>query len=120
MPAATFNFIDKYRIEQGVYREQPFVWKDSNGVAVNLTGYTARMQLRRSVSADEVYLSLTTVNGGIVIDPLVGKVTVIFKETDTQGVTWAGGVYDLELVDSTGKPMRFIEGEFELSKEVTR
>lgn len=120
MPAATFNFVDNYRIEQGVYREQPFIWKDSNGVAVNLTGYTARMQLRKSVSASDILLSLTTVNGGIVIDPLLGKITIIFKETDTQGVKWTGGVYDLELIDSSGKPMRFIEGSFEMSKEVTR
>lgn len=119
MPAANFNFVDKYRIEQGVYREQSFVWKAS-GVAVNLTGYTARMQLRKSVSASDILLSLTTVNGGIVIDPLVGKVTVIFNESDTQGVSWASGVYDIELVNPSGKPMRFIEGEFELSKEVTR
>ena len=120
MPAATFNFVGKYRIEQGVYREQPFIWKDSNGVAVNLTGYTARMELRRSVTAADVLLSLTNVNGGISIDPLLGKVIVIFKESDTQGVPWTGGVYDLELVNPSGKPMRFIEGEFEVSKEVTR
>jgi uncharacterized membrane protein YeiH len=120
MPATTFNFVDNYRIEQGVYREQSFAWKDSNGVAVNLTGYTARMHLRKSVSAADILLNLTTVNGGIVIDPMAGKITVIFKETDTQGVTWTGGVYDLELVDSSGKTMRFIEGEFALSKEVTR
>nr|WP_314859328.1 hypothetical protein [uncultured Undibacterium sp.] len=120
MPAATFDFFDKYRLEQGVYRAQIFRWTDSTGAAVNLTGYTARMQLRKSVSNSEVLLELTTVNGGISITPDTGTVTVIFKDTDTVGAAWVSGVYDLELVDSTGKPTRLIEGAFELSKEVTR
>ena len=35
-------------IEQGATFRLSLVWKDSSNVPVNLTGYTARMQVRRS------------------------------------------------------------------------
>lgn len=120
MPATTFDFTDRYRIEQGVYREQQLVWKDVTGAPVNLTGYTARMQLRKSKAAPDKLLELTTVNGGIVINAVAGSITMIFRETDTAGVPWRGGVYDLELVDARGRTTRLIEGNFEVSAEVTR
>jgi len=119
MPATTFDFTDDYRIEQGVYRAQVFVWK-SNGTPINLTGYSARMQMRASVASETILLELTTTNGGIVLGGSAGTVTVVFKDTDTVGVDWKSGVYDLELVNTSNQPMRFLEGTFELSKEVTR
>jgi hypothetical protein len=33
-------------VEQGAYWDQPLLWKDSNGDPVDLTGYTADMQVR--------------------------------------------------------------------------
>lgn len=120
MPAATFNFIDDFRIEQGAYREQSFIWKDNLGVPIDMTGYTARMQLRKSVTSSTVILSLTTENGGILIDALNGKITLVFKEIDTSGKKITDGVYDLELINVAGNTSRFLEGSFEISPEVTR
>ena len=120
MPAASFDFTDNFRIEQGVYREQQFVWRTDVGAPVPLVGFTARMQLRKSKPATDVLLELSTANGGIAIDGANGAVTVIFKETDTIGVPWRGGVYDLELTSPDNKTIRFIEGSFEVSAEVTR
>ena len=46
MAAAQYDIL----IEQGATFSRTFVWKDSSEVAVDLTGYTARMQIRKTKS----------------------------------------------------------------------
>ncbi len=116
MPAATYNF----KIEQGTTLLKPVVWKDSNGAPVNLTGYTAKMQIRASAYSDEVLLELSTTNGRITLDAVAGKVTLIFSPTITSAINWRRGKYDLELTAANGTVTRLIEGEITVSQEVTR
>ncbi len=86
---------------------------------MDLTGCTARAQFRAEVDSDEVLLSLTTENGGIEIDPQ-GLVVLVFKDTDTDGAEWRNSVFDVEVVFSTGDPIRFVEGPAKLDPNVTR
>ena len=116
MSAATYNF----EIEQGTSLIKSIVWKDSNGVVVNLTGYTARMQIRETVDSDAVLLELSTDNGNITITPTQGKITLEFSPTDTSGEWWTRGRYDLELTSGSDFVTRLLKGKVTLSKEVTR
>jgi hypothetical protein len=116
MAAATYNF----DIEQGATLRKPIVWKDSTNAVVNLTGYTAKMQVRRSAASDEVLLELSSANGKIAITPLQGKVELIFSAATTEAVDWRRGKYDLELTSADGTVTRLIEGEITVSREVTR
>jgi hypothetical protein len=114
MAAVTHDFL----IEQGATKTLRFIWKDSEGVPVDLTSYTARMQLRRTVSSDTVVAELTTENGGIVLGGTDGTVDVEFSAELTAGLS-KDGVYDLEL-ESAGVVTRLVQGNFTLSREVTR
>lgn len=116
MAAATYNF----QIEQGATLLKPIVWKDSTGAAVNLTGYTARMQVRQNASAEEVLLELSTANSKISITPLTGTITMIFSAATTAAIDWKRGKYDLELISPDGTVTRLIEGEITVSREITR
>lgn len=87
---------------------------------VDLTGYTARMQVRASAAADAVLLDLTTENGGITLGTTDGTVTCTATATQTAALTFGTGVYDLELVDGSGVVTRLAEGSVCLSREVTR
>lgn len=114
MPAAIYNF----EIEQGTDYDKPTVWKDSTGNPVNLTGYTARMQLRPSVSSETILLELTTENGGITLGGATGEITLHFTESNTSPLV-KGGVYDLEMIIG-GKVKRLVQGTITVSREVTR
>ena len=114
MPAAIYDF----EIEQGTTLNKGLVWKDSTGALVDLSGYTARMQLRPSVSSDTVLLELTTENGGITLGGATGEIFLHFTEANTSPLT-KGGVYDLEVIIG-GKVKRLIQGAISISKEVTR
>lgn len=116
MAAATYDF----EIEQGSTLLKPIVWKDSTGAPVNLTGYTAKMQIRQSVASTDVLLEMSTVNGKISITPLTGTITLIFSAATTAAITWKRGKYDLELTSTDGAVTRLIEGQISVSQEITR
>jgi hypothetical protein len=107
-------------ILQGETYTKQFIWKDSAGTEVNLTGYTARMQVRQSKASDDVLLELTTANGRISLGGAAGTIDLNLSATVTAAITWKRGLYDLELVASNGVVRRLLEGEVTVSKEVTR
>lgn len=88
----------------------------------NLAGYTARMQVRRTVDSSTVLVSLTTENGRILINPLPADeniIKVFMTDEVTSGIA-QGGVYDLEIESADGMVSRVLQGNFTLSPEVTR
>lgn len=112
--AGIYNFT----LDQGSTWTLQIVYKDSNGAAVNLTGYTAEMQVRRKFDSDNPVLTLSTSNGGITIVPLTGTLNLI--ATDEQADIDPGlYVYDLEL-SIGGVRTRLIQGTVTVSGEVTR
>lgn len=116
MPAATYDF----EIEQGATFSLSFRWKDDAGVPIPLTGYTARMQVRASVSAPVPLLELSVANGRLVIDAPAGRVTIALDPATTAAMAWKRGVYDLELVSPAGDVVRLVSGAVTVSREVTR
>jgi hypothetical protein len=117
MAASKYNI----RIEQGATFALPITWRAGNpAVAVNLTGCTARMHVRRALSASEILLSLTTENGRIVLGGLAGTVVLALTAAETAAIDWAHGVYDLEIVFGTGVVRRLLVGNVSVSREVTR
>lgn len=116
MPAASYDF----EIEQGATLLKPIVWKDSTGAAFNLTGYTAKMQVRQSAASPDVLLEMSTTNSRITLTPGTGTITLVFSATLTSSITWTRGKYDLELTAPNGTVTRLIEGQISVSKEITR
>lgn len=89
-------------------------------VAVNLTGYTARAQLRNRVGGT-VWLSLTSGDGIVLTSG--GDITVTIAAADTEPAAWNNyrtGVWDLELISAGGTVTRFAEGTVTISHDVTR
>lgn len=114
MAAGNYDFT----IEQGATLKTDFIWKDETGSVVDLTGGTARMQIRPSLSSETIVLELTTENGGLVIGGETGKVTMNISASQSSAIT-RGGVYDLEVV--VGPVVtRLLQGVVSISKEVTR
>lgn len=116
MPAAAYDLM----IEQGATFNQTVTWKDSTGAAVDLTGYSARMQFRPSVNAPTVYFSATSSDGRIVLGGTAGTITINISAVETTAFTFVSAVYDLELQSASGVVTRLLEGGVAVSREVTR
>lgn len=86
---------------------------------VNLSGYTARMQVRPKVSSDTVLLELNTANGGILLDTSLYTITIVATDTQTKDLTFSSAVYSLEMVKA-GEVKQLITGNVILNKEITR
>ncbi len=115
MAAGTLNFT----IEQGATFNLLLTW-EIDGTPVNITNWTARLAARVDVEDSEVILSLTTSNGGITLGGAAG--TISLNQTATQTALLPAGtyVYDLELVSAVGAVTRLVQGELNISPEVTR
>ena len=112
--AGAYNFT----IEQGATFNLLMTWRIDN-VAVNLTGYTARLQARIDVDEPNTILSLTT-GAGITLGGAAGTITLDQTATQTALLPKGEYVYDLELQSSGGIVTRLLQGELNISAEVTR
>jgi hypothetical protein len=113
--AQTYNTV----IDQGADWFMNATWEDSAGNPINVTGYTAALQLRTSPLARTYVLSLNTTNGGIVVDGPNGLFTVHATATQTADIAPGRYSYDLE-IDSGTVVTRLIQGTIEVSANTTR
>lgn len=105
---------------QGASFDYTLTWQTA-GTPVNLSGYTARMQVRDGYDGGSAIVSLVS-GTGITLGGTAGTILVALTATETAAIdaTPSGQyVYDLELV--TGSTVtRLVEGNFLVSPEVTR
>jgi hypothetical protein len=103
-------------IQKGAtYKPRSIFW-----VGVDLTGCTARMQVRETVTSTVLLLDLTTANGRIIITPLTSKIQILVDVITTTALLTLGGVYDLEIVFPDTTVTRLVEGKLAFIDEVTR
>ena len=117
-------------VDQGATWRGQLDWTDESEVAVDLTGYSARMQVRRRVTDTSALLELTTTNGRITLytgslpggsDPynILLEVDADVMEdlpATPQDRRW---FYDLEMVNGS-EVTRLLQGRFIVNPEVTR
>jgi len=117
MAAGTYNI----EIEQGASFSRTITYQDSAGSAVDITGYTIRMQARETVNSSTAYIDINTTDGGVVItDAAAGEFKLTLTAAQTSAITVERGVYDLEVVDVSGNVTRLLQGSVVLDREITR
>lgn len=104
--------------------EQPDIANDPTGetfIPFDLSGYTARMQIRRTIESDTAMISLTTENGGIDVIPetAVNEIKLLITAANTATLA-TSGVYDLEIIDNLGNVSKVVRGNMTLIPEVTK
>lgn len=103
------------KLRQGATFNRVFTWA-IDGEPVNLSGYTARSQIRKTAASDEVALTLTSY---ITLGGAQGTVTLAIPATITAGLAAGKYVFDLELV-SGSTVTTLLAGPVEVAAEVTR
>lgn len=99
-------------IDQGSTFASSIELLDQNDEALDVSGFTARAQLRKHyTSTNAVSFSTGLANGTLVIS---------LTANQTANVISGRYVYDIELVDATGTVTRILEGIVTVTPEVTR
>lgn len=107
-------------IEQGANFERSIQVRNNDGTAKDLTGYSARMQVRQTYSSLVVLVEASTANGYITINSPGGIVTINIPATITEPLDWVVAVYDVEIFTSATNVIRILQGSMSLSLEVTK
>ena len=102
---ATFSFIIEY--------------KDNNGNPIDLDGSSAKLQVRDTAGGSKLAFSLTSPNGGIIIDEPNGKLTIKMTPTQTTKLFYPKSSYDIMVTDSNLNKTKLLEGFITLSRSVT-
>jgi len=89
--------------------------KDSAGVAVNLTSYTANSSMRKSFYSSTANNFTATVTGNA-----NGQITLTMTAAETANLTPGRYVYDLLITDGSGTKSRVIEGIVSVLPGTTR
>ena len=131
MAAGKYNFT----IEQGSTVSFEIQYKDSNNIPVDLTSYSGRLMIRSdyadsnpttyailssSRNADGTGLNFSGSNGST--PTTSGSIGVYISSCTSSAFTFVTARYDLELYSGSNCPytVRLLEGQVNISKEVTR
>jgi len=101
------------RMTQGDTFSEQVLMEDSDGEAIDLTGYTFRSQLRRT--ADDGIVAEFSMSTNLA----TSTVTRTLNAGVTQGLEGTY-VHDLQWTNPSGQVRTLFSGEFEIEPEVTR
>jgi hypothetical protein len=111
------------RIDQGATYSVTVTWADSTGTPISLSGYSARLQVRRRYADQDAgitpLVSLTS-GSGLTLGGGAGTVAVVISAATTQAIPAGTYVYDLEVESAGGVVTRLIQGPCYVSAEVSR
>lgn len=119
MQPASLNLM----VYKGSTFSQLLQWKTGEPpVAVDLTGFKARMQIRKTASSTEILDSLTTENSRITIyAPTEGRIRFDISAAQSSAYEFNTAMYDLELVSADNQTVyRILQGSVSAVPEVTR
>lgn len=107
-------------VRRGDTFTRTFTWRNSAGTPYNLTGYTAKLQLRTAPDAEVIH---TFENSYFTFDGVNGSVTFTIPASETAAFTWSVLSYDLELRNPLVSPAfvkTLIAGEIRCVKDITQ
>ena len=121
MAAGKYSFV----IEQGSTLNFSIVYNDANGAPVDLSQYSAKMQIRQTYSSPPLLTLSSSLNAdgtGLNMSSAVsGTIGIYIASCTSSLLTFNEALYDLDIISGSRCPVvnRILEGKVKLSKEVT-
>ena len=106
-------------IDNGSETVYKLLLRDYYGKKQDLTGFTAKAELRPFPGSETVLDTLTTENGRLAIDLEESSITMAFPAKVTSKYTFPKACYDLLLIFN-GRQWRIVQGAMVFRKEVTK
>lgn len=112
-----------FTVRQGVTFDHTATWEIGpdvdNLTLVNLTGYTAAMQIRATYASTTTVAALTH-SSGLTLGGAAGTIQIQLSAAATAALAARTYVYDLEVTSASGTVTGIIAGTFTVTPEVTR
>lgn len=101
-------------IDQGTDYSTSVLLQNDTGEAVNLSGYVANAQLRKTYSSSNAHTFTTQV------DTATGSIILSMTDTQTANINPGRYVYDVYVTDTSNVVSRIVEGIVTVTPRVTR
>lgn len=106
---------DNFTVDAGGTLIREFIYKDDAGETIDITGYEARAQVRRSTFRELIIDSQPT------IDPETFVITMTWTAAQTAKLTDSNYVYGLEIYnDETGDVAVLTRGIITVNQEIVK
>lgn len=111
----TYNW---QKIHQGADWSAEIIVKDGNRNVMDITGWTAKMQVRERPGSP-LLMELSTENGGIVITGASGSIGFVMTDDQAELLQFSKAKYDLRVIDGSGNVAYLIKGDFPADQHIT-
>jgi hypothetical protein len=97
-------------------------WRDGSGALVNLTGYTAKLQLRQRLRSGvgDTPVDEFTESAGLTLGGADGTITWAMTPAETTALPVGALAYDLRLTSGTGNVVFLVYGYLNVQEAVTQ
>lgn len=112
----TFN--EDLVFHQGATFDDTYTW-EADAVAIDLTGCTAKMQVRTAYGAAAAVVTIDTAGGGIVLGGTAGTIRIVVADDVTLALATGDYVYDLHLFWGDGTTEKIMRGAVSVLPGVT-
>jgi hypothetical protein len=103
-------------LDQGTTFSSVVTVTGANGLVFDLTGYTARGQIRKSYASTSATAFTCSIPS-----PSAGNIHISLTATQTAALKAGRYLYDIEVVKAaTGEVTRVVEGQVDVNPRVTR
>jgi hypothetical protein len=124
MPSETIIDYDINKMDQDIdiYQGQDWSWtviySDDADVPVDLSGYTAKLEVRESPGGN-LLLAMETGGGGITLNAS-GEIDLVLTDTQTAAIDCTKARYDLKIKQtSDGSITPILKGNFNVTRQIT-
>jgi len=110
------------QIDKGSTFRETLTWKSGEAgseVPVDLTGYDAKLQVRKNVESTTTLVELSVANSGITLNDQ-GEIAFYISATDSTAFDFSSAVYELEIYYPNGDTLRLLRGRFICFSETVR
>jgi len=111
---------DNLSLYQGDDFSQEILYLEQDSTPVNLTNYSARMQVRQDYGITPIISVTTETDGGITKDNANGIFIITITNELTSTLIAGSYIYDFEVTDGDDKVTTILKGNFLINKEVTK
>ncbi len=108
-----------FKVVQGDTFSIKVTYQNPNGTDINLTNYTARMDVRNEPGGKILCASITTSNG-ISISGVDGEINITFSPAQTRKFTTPSAAYQLQITSPGGQQTTVLKGYLSVSPAVVR
>lgn len=112
--------VENFIINKGTTWKLVITWKDSDGVVINVSGYSVKIQFRKHPNDSAVLYEMSTTNGKITLDGAAGKITCTAPKEDTASFVFLDALFDVLATSPGGEATRLLSGSVTVSPAITR